>query len=132
LTGVVVITKKKKPLFIQGGSPGRSLFRSKFSECGPNSFVDILAEIEMVPTSQQTTLLQALKRGYIAKCGVESLLANRKEPLDSGMLRALLTAPCGTSIGLRRLHWGDPLFFNLRAAFTLAGSTGLRKDSITS
>jgi integrase len=76
-------------------------------------------------------MLQALQRGYIAKYGVESLLAKRKEPLDYGMLRTLLAIPCGTYIGPRRLDWDDPLFFNLRAAFTLAGSTGLRKDEIS-
>jgi hypothetical protein len=69
------------------------------------------AKIEMVPTSQQTTLLQELQRGSIAKYGVESLLANRKVPLNSGTLRALLAAPCGNSVGSRRLDWGDPLSF---------------------
>jgi integrase len=45
-------------------------------------------------------------------------------------MRKLLATPSDTRIGSRLLDWGDPYFASLKAAYTLAGATGFRKDEI--
>ncbi len=67
---------------------------------------------------------------HIAEHGSESLLPNRKEPIEPDLTRKLLTTAEGTTLGSLRLSWESPLFLSLGAMIALAAGTGFRKAEV--
>jgi hypothetical protein len=83
--------------------------------------------IKMVTCDQLSALLKGFLMEHIAEHGYESLLAERKEPLDGQHVRDFLNTPEGTKMGRVAVDWSSPLFMSLGALFSVAVSTGIRK-----
>ena len=64
--------------------------------------------IDLRPGPLVTRTLTALCRQYIEEHGPEALLPARKEPMDAGMVRAILRLPNGTKCGHLRVDWSKP------------------------
>jgi hypothetical protein len=83
--------------------------------------------ITMVSSQQLATVLKGLLTEHIAEHGFESLLPQRKEPLDAGHVRDFLNTPSGMVLGRVVVDWNAPLFVSLGALFAVGISTGFRK-----
>jgi hypothetical protein len=86
-----------------------------------------LRGIVMVPCSQLSMIFKGLTMRHIAEHGADSLLPNRKEPIDPPLLRKLLSV---TSLDSRDVDWASPLFTSIPAACALAGAAGFRKAEV--
>ena len=82
--------------------------------------------ITMVSCKQLGALMRGITERHILEHGSESLLPNRKEPIDPPLTRLLLGTP-PQQLGDRYLDWSEPLFVCLAAMIALAGATGFRK-----
>jgi hypothetical protein len=83
--------------------------------------------VTMVACKQLGALMRGITERHIREHGSESLLPNRKEPIDPPLLRRLLTT-IPQQLGDQYLDWEAPLFVCLAAMFALAGGTGFRKS----
>ena len=86
-----------------------------------------LRGIVMVPCSQLSMVFKGLTMRHIAEHGADSLLPNRKEPIDPPLLRRILGV---ASLDGRDVDWASPLFISIAAAFALAGAAGFRKAEV--
>ena len=83
--------------------------------------------VRMVTCDQVSVVMKGILQEHIEENGYESLLANRREPLDGQHVRDFLSTPAGTKLGRTTLDWHSPLGISLGALFSTAVSTGFRK-----
>ncbi len=86
--------------------------------------------IDMVSCQQLAAVLKGVTLHHIKEHGPDSILPNRKEPINPSLARALSTTPAGTMLGSKRLDWKTPLFLCLRTMFAVSMSTGFRKAEV--
>jgi len=80
--------------------------------------------IVMVSCKQLGMIFKGLTARQIAEHGADSLLPDRKGPIDPPLTRRLLQIK---AVGPRAVDWASPLFLSIAVAFTLAGAAGFRK-----
>ena len=83
--------------------------------------------VTMVSNSQLSATLKGITAMHIAEHGAESLLPNRKEPIDAALVRMFLSTPNGAKLGSATLDWAAPTFLCTGALYALASGTGFRK-----
>jgi hypothetical protein len=87
--------------------------------------------IDMVSSHQLSAVLKGITASHISEHGFESLLPQRKDPIDPPLLRSLLATPNGTKLGNTSLNWSSPLFLCIAAMFALGSGTGFRKAEVS-
>jgi integrase len=84
-----------------------------------------------IPLKALTLPLKGLMRQFVQQFGPKSLIPKRRSPFTNGMIQTLLTLPAGLHLGgFGPLNWGNRAGLSLRAAFTVAISSGMRKAEL--
>ena len=81
----------------------------------------------MASNSQLSATLKGIAALHVAEHGSESLLPDRKEPIDNSLVRRFLLAPPGTKLGSATLDWNEPVFLCTGALYAVEMGTGFRK-----
>ena len=84
-----------------------------------------------VPLKGVNMAVKGLMRKFLHKFGPTSLIPKRREPFTNALIQAMLRVPSGIRLGrFGILTWSSRAGCSLRAAFTLAVSTGFRKAEL--
>jgi hypothetical protein len=84
-----------------------------------------------VPLKALAAPLKGLMRRFVQQFGPKSLIPKRRSPFTNGMIQTLVSLPAGLNLGgFGCLDWGNRAGLSLRAAFTVAISSGMRKAEL--